>query len=122
MGLGNFWASVIAVLITLCLVALGVLGLVKGVSFFFGTKGGETNKGCDFRSWEVIAEPINGEGLVKLWSDDDFYVELPFSEGDTVTRFFDDREWNVIIEKAESVGTNMDKHKFKVISIKKNCF
>ena len=122
MGLGNFWASIIAVVITLCLVVLGFLGLVKGVSFFFDSKGSKTNKGCDFRSWEVIAKPINGKGLVKLWSDDDFYVELPFSEGDTVTRFFDDNGWNELIEDAECIGINTDRYKFKVISIKKNCW
>lgn len=122
MGLGNFWASIIAMVITLCLVVLGFLGMVKGVSFFFDSKGSETNKGCDFRSWEVLAEPINGKGVVKLKSFDDFYVELPFSEGDTVTKWFDNREWNALIDIQERLGGDVSKDKFKVISIKKNCW
>lgn len=120
MGLGNFWASIIAVLITGCLVIVVAVGVVKGVVLLTGDTGREP-KGCDFRNWEVLAEPIDGKGLVRLRSYSDFYLELPFKEGDTVSRWFDDNQWNRIVEEAENAGLNVTKYKFKVISIKKNC-
>lgn len=115
MGLGNFWASIIAVVITGCILIAVAVGVVKCL------ENGEESTRCDFRSWEVTAEPLDGKGLVNLKSYDSFYLELPFKTGDTITRWFDDNQWNLIINTAEKHGVDVSKYKYKVVSIKKNC-
>lgn len=116
MGLGNFWASVLTILIMGSLLIAVSVGVVKLLG------NGEEPRGCDFRSWEIMAEPLDGKGLVNIKSYDSFYLELPFKSGDTITRWFDDNEWNLIINTAEKHGVDVSKYKYKVVSIKKNCW